>query len=143
MSKVINLNAFQKTKKQTLVSNDVNADKAERRAETIRSIRVTGNAYKVKKRLFFNREELSQMMGLYSQMVASGTWRDYAVDHLQGQALFSVFKHANEAPVLMISKQAQPSGKGREYVAYAGAKRLRRAEKLTDILTTIRSKTDL
>ena len=73
--------------------------------------------------LFFDRFEFSRLIALYSAQVAHGVWRDYAVDFLPGQALFSVYRHAHEAPVLTISKQVRPSGKDREYVLYAGPKR--------------------
>ena len=111
--------------------------KPTKQSEAITAVKVTGNAYKVKKPIFFNREELMTLMGLYSQMVAKGTWRDYAIDHLQGQAIFSVFKHAREAPVFMVSKQAGPSGKGREYLIYAGPRRLKRSPNITDIVTAL------
>ncbi|MEM7563519.1 MAG: DUF2794 domain-containing protein, partial [Pseudomonadota bacterium] len=33
---------------------------------------------------------------LYSTRVARGEWRDYAIDHSAGVAIFSIFRHANE-----------------------------------------------
>lgn len=106
--------------------------------ETITAIKVTGNAYKVKKPIFFKREELMALTGLYSQQVALGIWKDYALDQLHGQALFSVYKHAREAPVFMVSKQAQPSGKGREFLLYTGSRKLKRSANLPDIIAALR-----
>ena len=80
--------------------------------------------------LAFSREEFLRLISLYSMHVSGGNWRDYAVDFLPGQALFSVYRHAHEAPVLTISKQARPSGKDREFVLYAGPKRLARGDDL-------------
>ena len=85
------------------------------------------------KALFFDREEFGRLLSLYSGQVAKGTWRDYAVDFLPGQALFSVYRHAHEAPVLTISKQVRPNGKGREYLLYAGPRRLARADDLSGL----------
>ena len=48
--------------------------------------------------LFFDRQEFSRLIALYSAQVAHGNWRDYAVDFLPGQALFSVYRHAHESP---------------------------------------------
>jgi len=126
LAQIIKISDFKPAAKQT------------KQSDAIRAVKVTGNAYKIKKPIFFSREELMTLMGLYSQMVAKGVWRDYALDHLQGQALFSVFKHAREAPVFMVSKQAGPSGKGREYVVYAGPRRLKRSANMQDIVVALR-----
>lgn len=87
--------------------------------------------------LSFDREEFSRLIALYSAQVAGGNWRDYAVDFLPGQALFSVYRHAHEAPVMTISKQVRPSGKDREFVLYAGPKRLARGDDLAAITSHI------
>ena len=46
--------------------------------------------------LYFTRSELNQLLGLYSRNVARAVWRDYAIDHRDGMALFSVFRHTHE-----------------------------------------------
>jgi len=44
--------------------------------------------------LYFTRQELNQLLGLYSRNVICGVWRDYAIDHRDGQALFvSPYSH--------------------------------------------------
>jgi hypothetical protein len=57
------------------------------------------------KPLFFNRTELGQILATYSTRVASGEWRDYAIDHLPGSALFSIFRHTHETPLYIVEKQ--------------------------------------
>ena len=52
----------------------------------------------------FNRRELDQILRLYGLMVGAGEWRDYAIDHLKDQAVFSVYRHASEAPMFQIIK---------------------------------------
>ena len=54
--------------------------------------------------LYFTRSELNQLLGLYSRNVARGVWRDYAIDHRDGQALFSVFRHTHESAAYTIVK---------------------------------------
>src|SRR5271165_2841746 len=50
--------------------------------------------YRTKHRtVYFTRFELNQLLGLYSRHVARGVWRDYAIDHRDGMAQFSVFRH--------------------------------------------------
>jgi hypothetical protein len=52
----------------------------------------------------FDRRELRQIMDLYGRMVASGEWRDYAIDFLRDKAVFSVFRRASEMPLYRIVK---------------------------------------
>jgi hypothetical protein len=52
----------------------------------------------------FNREELSQILNVYGRKVASGEWRDYAIDSLNEKAVFSVFRRASEVPLYRIEK---------------------------------------
>ena len=60
---------------------------------------------KLRKPLFFNRSELGQILATYSTRVASGEWRDYAIDHLPGSAAFSIFRHTHETPLYIVEKQ--------------------------------------
>jgi len=53
---------------------------------------------RARRTLYFTRSELNQLLGLYSRNVARGIWRDYAIDHRDGQALFSVFAIPTNAP---------------------------------------------
>ena len=38
-------------------------------------------------------------------MVAAGKWRDYAIDHLRDEAIFSIFRRASEMPLYRVVKQ--------------------------------------
>jgi hypothetical protein len=44
-----------------------------------------------RKTVYFNRLELNQLLAVYSRHVIRGEWRDYAIDHRDGFALFSPF----------------------------------------------------
>ena len=52
----------------------------------------------------FDRKELSQILNVYGRKVASGEWRDYAIDSLREKAVFSVFRRASECPLYRIEK---------------------------------------
>ena len=52
----------------------------------------------------FNRSELTQILNVYGRKVASGEWRDYAIDMLKEKAVFSVFRRASETPLYRIEK---------------------------------------
>lgn len=82
----------------------------------------------------FDRTELSKLLALYSEQVAAGHWKDYAIDALPGQALFSVYRSAYENPDFVVAKQIAANGKGREFVVYQGARRVARNDALADVL---------
>jgi len=52
----------------------------------------------------FDRRELTQILNVYGRKVASGEWRDYAIDFLKDRAVFSVFRRASEVPLYRIEK---------------------------------------
>jgi hypothetical protein len=90
--------------------------------------------------LYFTRSELNQLLGLYSRNVARGIWRDYAIDHRDGVALFSVFRHTHESAAYTIVKAAAQGSGQTEYVVLSGRQRLRAARELTEALDVFRAK---
>jgi hypothetical protein len=84
--------------------------------------------------LYFTRHELNQLLSLYSRHVARGVWRDYAIDHRDGMALFSVFRHTHEAPVYSIIKTAAAPNRPAEFLVQSGRQRLRAAPSLPEAL---------
>ena len=98
----------------------------------------------LRRTLYFTRSELNQLLGLYSRNVARGIWRDYAIDHRDGQALFSVFRHTQESAVYTIVKSAGPGAKEgagqADFIVLSGRQRLRVAKSLDDALLFFRSK---
>ncbi len=55
-------------------------------------------------RVTFSRRELNRILGLYGRKVASGEWRDYAIDFGKDRAVFSVFRRTCEVPLYRIEK---------------------------------------
>ena len=53
----------------------------------------------------FDREELQRILDLYGRMVASGEWRDYAMDFTRDAATFSAYRRAAEHPQARIEKR--------------------------------------
>jgi len=80
--------------------------------------------------VYFTRAELNQLLGLYSRHVARGDWRDYAIDHRDGMALFSVFRHTHELPAYSVIKTARPA----EFIVQRGRQRLRASRSLPEVL---------
>lgn len=86
--------------------------------------------------LYFSRSELNQLLGLYSRCVARGVWRDYAIDHRDGLALFSVFRHTQEGAAYTIAKSAGAGAA--EFTVLCGRQRLRVARTLPEALDYFR-----
>ncbi len=92
-------------------------------------------AYKGKKgksRTFFSRQELRQLLDVYSRRVALGEWRDYAIDHYGNVAVFSVFRHSFDSPLYAVAKSG--SGKESEFTVFDGRHRIKKGRSLPDVL---------
>ena len=72
--------------------------------EIIRGNRETKSG-KRQKTSYFSRPELTRILGVYSIRVAAGEWRDYALDHTDGQAYFSIYRSSQEMPLYTIEKK--------------------------------------
>ena len=85
--------------------------------------------------VFFDRQELNQLLSLYGRMVAAGHWRDYAIDGLKDAAVFSVFRRSSETPLYRIEKRPALSRRqGAWMVTAHGGVILRRGHELAQVL---------
>ena len=98
------------------------------------------NTRSARRTLYFTRSELNQLLGLYSRNVARGIWRDYAIDHRDGQALFSVFRHTRESAAYTIVKSLGAAAGPAEFAVLSGRQRLAAGGSLGDALDYFRSK---
>ena len=76
---------------------------------------VINNSYK-KKDIFFNKEELKQILNLYAQMVSNGEWKDYGLSISKKEDSFNVYHNASEFPVYKISKNLKPKNENEKYI---------------------------
>jgi len=53
----------------------------------------------------FDRDELQRILDLYGRMVASGQWRDYAMDFDRQAATFAAFRRTAERPQARVEKR--------------------------------------
>lgn len=79
----------------------------------------------------FDRSELFRLLTLYSQRVANGEWRDYAIAQQPGCAVFAVFRHTADRPLYTITKR---NDRGVGYEVASGLRRLSRASSLDEAL---------
>jgi hypothetical protein len=86
----------------------------------------------------FNRGELSQILNVYGRMVASGEWRDYAIDMLRDKAVFSIFRRTCETPIYRIEKTPKLARKQGAYcVVAASGHILKRGHDLKRVLMAL------
>lgn len=89
----------------------------------------------------FHRRELDLILRLYGRMVASGEWRDYAIDHLKDRAIFSVFRRTSEVPLFQIVKTpALARRQGAFSVVAASGMVLKRGQELGRVLAVFDKK---
>jgi Protein of unknown function (DUF2794) len=93
--------------------------------------------------VYFTRPELNQLLGLYSRHVIRGEWRDYAIDHRDGVALFSVFRHSQEGPIYSIVKTAGSAERPAEFLVQRGRQKLRAGRSLAEALDFFETKLSL
>ncbi len=92
----------------------------------------------------FDRRELSQILDLYGRYVASGEWRDYALDFSPERATFSIFKRASEQPLYRIVKDPALARKQGAYSVIAqGGVILKRGHELEPVLRVLVKKPKL
>lgn len=89
----------------------------------------------------FDRRELSAILNVYGRMVAAGEWRDYAIDHLQDRAVFSIFRRTSEAPLHRIEKNPKLAARQGAYaVLDIGGRILKRGSDLARVLAVLEKK---
>lgn len=89
-----------------------------------------------KRQIYFDRRELNKLLSLYSRRVSRGEWRDYAIDHSPGMAVFSVFRHSHERPLFSIAKRRMP-GRGTDYIVLTGPQRLKSGASIEEVLEVL------
>jgi hypothetical protein len=85
----------------------------------------------------FNRAELQKLMNVYSRQVASGAWRDYAIDQLDGMAMFSIFRSTHETPMFTVVKLASSHKNDGQYMALHSGAKIKQSPDLENVLDAI------
>lgn len=92
----------------------------------------------------FDRRELFEILRIYGRMVASGDWRDYAIDHLPERAVFSVFRRTAETALYRIEKNPRLAARQGAYaVIDQGGRILKRGSDLARVVAVLEKKPKL
>ena len=74
------------------------------------------NNKKIKKNIFFNKNELKLILNLYAEMVSGGEWKDYGLSISKKEVSFNVYRRSSEFPVYKITKNFKPKNHGEKYL---------------------------
>jgi hypothetical protein len=98
----------------------------------------------LRKTVAFDRREMTLLLDLYGRFVASGDWRDYALDFTRELAVFSVFRRASEQPLYRIVKDPALARKHQQFAVVAqGGLILKRGNDLAAVLRVLFKKPQL
>ncbi len=92
----------------------------------------------------FDRHELREILNVYGRGVASGEWKDYALDFLPQKAVFSIYRRASEVPLYRVEKDpALARRQGAYAVVNAAGLILKRGPELDRVLRVLEGKPKL
>jgi Ni,Fe-hydrogenase maturation factor len=78
-----------------------------------------------------------KLMNVYSRQVASGAWKDYAIDHLDGMAMFSIFRSTHETPLFTVIKLGSEHKNAGQYIALHSGERIKQSSELANVLESV------
>lgn len=91
--------------------------------------------------VFFERRELELILRLYGRKVASGDWRDYAIDSFSDAVSFNIFRRTSEAPLYRIEKRPALSRRQGAFALFNQAGLiLKRGHELAQVLSVLDKK---
>ena len=83
----------------------------------------------------FNKVELNMILSIYGKNVSNGIWRDYAIDHNENTAVFSIYRSTFEKAFLQIIKSKKSLKKQKKYLLLnANNKKLKDSNELIGII---------
>src|SRR5690606_10999380 len=80
--------------------------------------------------VYFTRNELNQLLSLYSRRVIGGEWKDYAIDQGRGMSAFSIYRDSSTRPAFTIYKYANGSHRLGDYAVGSGGNLINRGKTL-------------
>jgi hypothetical protein len=96
----------------------------------------SSTATRTQRPVCFDRHELNTILNVYGHRVASGEWRDYALDMEKDRAVFSVFRRSSEMPIYRIEKKPKLARRqGAFSIISASGQILKRGHELRRVLS--------
>lgn len=92
------------------------------------------------RRVTFSRQELRQLLSVYSRRVESREWKDYSINHDTRMAIFSIFRKTSEPPLYTVAKLTTGGGRKGGYLLFSGRRILRRGNTIAEVLALFEKK---
>ena len=86
-----------------------------------------------KKFTSFHKTELNLILSVYAQKVSQGHWKDYAIDHGEYNAVFSIYRSTFENAFLRIIKNKNKGMRVTFTLIDFNNKKIKESEYLSDI----------
>lgn len=83
----------------------------------------------------FDRTELRKLLDVYSRRVATGEWRDYAIQHRPDMAAFAVFRSTYDQPLFIVIKYKPGTQRHGTWAVNAGPRRLTHGWSIDEVLS--------
>jgi hypothetical protein len=94
--------------------------------------------YKAHRRpVYFTQRELQKLLCEYARRVQRGEWRDYAIDHRPGMAVFSVFRSSRERPIYSVTKINVGGDDPARFLVSQGREQLRSGRSVDEVLPAL------
>ena len=89
------------------------------------------------RRVFFDRDDLNHLLGVYSRQVARGIWRDYAIDHRSNMAIFSIFRRSQEQAAFSVTKVLLRGEKEPNYILLSRNRQIKSSRDLAQVIAVL------
>ena len=86
--------------------------------------------------IYFSKYELKIILNFYSKQVSNGLWRDYAIDNLNNESLFSIYKHTFDQPLYQIIKISKKDYGKKPYFIIRNYRKILDKSDFIDLLLT-------
>ena len=88
--------------------------------------------------LYFSKSELSKILNCYSAGVSIGSWKDYALNFNNNEAIFSFYKHTLASPDCILKKIKVKKKKRILYHLFINNKKNSKYEDIDQLLASIK-----
>ena len=104
----------------------------------MKHLKLIVNNKRIKKNIFFNKNELKLILNLYAKMVSGGEWKDYGLSISKKEVSFNVYQRTSEIPAYKITKNLRPKNEGEKYlVKDSQNKIINKSENLQNLIAKI------
>lgn len=100
-----------------------------------RVVRLSEYRHKGAIAVYFTRNELNQLLSVYSKRVIGGDWKDYAIDYGKGLSAFSIYRDSSARPAFTIFKYASGTHQKGDFAVGSGGNVIKRGQTLMEALS--------